>query len=100
MTEDNERKGRIGPDQSFDEFLAEQGILAECEELALKEIIADQIRDAMVANGLSKADMAARMQTGRRELEELLDRENPSVTLSTLRRAAAAVGRSLRVDLV
>ncbi len=93
-------KGRIARDETFDEFLAQQGALAECEELALKEIIADQIREAMNAGGITKTEMAARMRTDRRQLDRLLDPKNPSVTLSTLRRGATAVGRSLRVELV
>jgi hypothetical protein len=100
MMEPGKAMGHIARDQTFDEFLAEQGTLAECEELALKEIIADQIRAAMVASGINKTEMAARMHTDRRQLDRLLDPKNPSVTLSTLRRAAAAVGRSLRVELV
>jgi antitoxin HicB len=43
--------------------------------------------------------MAARTKTSRRQLDLLLDPNNPSVTLATLRRAATAVGRNLRVEL-
>jgi len=98
--EKSRRKGRIAQDETFDEFLAREGMLAETEELALKEIIADRIREAMKARGLTKTEMAVRMKTDRRQLDRLLDPKNPSVTLSTLRRAAFAVGRSLRVELV
>jgi hypothetical protein len=85
--------------ETFDEFLAGENLLATCEEDAIKEIIADQIRAAMKEQRLTKTAMAARMQTDRRQLDRLLDPANPSVTLSTLRRAAAAVGRTLRVEL-
>lgn len=98
--EQETKKGRVAHDESFDEFLAKEGMLAEAEDLALKEIIADQIREAMKARGITKTEMAARMKTDRRQLDRLLDPKNPSVTLSTLRRAATAVGRSLRVELV
>jgi antitoxin HicB len=94
------KKGRVARDETFDEFLAGQGMLADAEELALKEIIADQIKEAMKAGGITKTAIAARMRTDRRQLDRLLDPKNPSVTLSTLRRAASAVGRSLRVELV
>ena len=100
MMEQEDKKGHIARDETFDEFLAREGMLAETEELALKEIIADQIREAMKASGITKTAMAARMKTDRRQLDRLLDPTNPSVTLSTLRRAASAVGRSLRVELV
>lgn len=92
-------KARVS-DETFDDFLDEQGLLGEAEEAALKEIIADQIKAAMAEQKLTKTEMAARMRTDRRQLDRLLDPTNPSVTLSTLRRAANAVGRTLRVELV
>jgi len=92
-------KARIS-DETFDDFLEQEGLLAQAEEAALKEIIADQIKAAMAEQKLTKTEMAARMHTDRRQLDRLLDPTNPSVTLSTLRRAASAVGRTLRVELV
>ena len=92
------RKGKIG--SSFGEFLAEEGILEYCEEQALKQILADQIKAAMEKENLTKSAMAARMQTSRRALDRLLDPENTGVTLHTLQRAAAAVGRQIRLELV
>jgi antitoxin HicB len=85
--------------ESFDDFLASENLLDVCEEDAIKELIADQIRAAMKEQGLTKTAMAARMRTDRRQLDRLLDPSNPSATLSTLRRAATAVGRTLRVEL-
>jgi hypothetical protein len=85
--------------ETFDEFLAEQGMLGTCEERAIKEIIAEQLVDAMKAQGITKSAMAERMKTSRRQLDRLLDPATPSVTLETLRRAANAVGRTLRVEL-
>jgi len=93
------RKGSIDRGETFDEFLAKEGLLAETEDAAIKEIIADQIKVAMDLQHLSKSAMAARMKTSRRQLDRLLDPNNPSVTLATLRRAAQAVGRTLRVEL-
>ena len=92
------KKGKVG--SSFDGFLAEQGILEECEEQAVKEILADQIKAAMEKERLTKAAMAIRMQTSRRALDRLLDPNNTSVTLHTLHRAAVAVGRQLRLELI
>jgi hypothetical protein len=93
------KKGSIDRSESFDEFLERDGLLAETEDAAIKEIIADQIKVAMDKKGISKTAMAARMKTSRRQLDRLLDPDNPSVTLATLRRAASAVGRSLKVEL-
>jgi transcriptional regulator with XRE-family HTH domain len=53
----------------------------------------------MQAQGLTKTVMAERMKTSRRQLDRLLDPASSSVTLDTLRRAAMAVGRTLRVEL-
>jgi hypothetical protein len=93
------KKGYIDRSETFDEFLAKEGLLAEAKDEALKEIIADQIKMAMTKQGLSKTAMAARMKTSRRQLDRLLDPANPSVTLATLHRAANAVGRRLKVEL-
>ncbi len=92
------KKGTIG--SSFDVFLTEEGILEICEEQALKQILADQIIAAMQKDSLTKSAMAARMQTSRRALDRLLDPKNTGVTLHTLQRAALAVGRQLRLELV
>ena len=92
------KKARVSK-ETFDEFLAEQGMLGTCEERAIKEIIAEQLAEAMKAQGITKSAMAERMRTSRRQLDRLLDPATPSVTLETLRRAANAVGRTLRVEL-
>ncbi len=72
------KKGKIG--SSFDGFLAEEGILETCEEQALKQILADQIKAAMEKDNLTKSAMAQRMQTSRRALDRLLDPKNTGVT--------------------
>ena len=91
-------KGRISK-ETFDAFLEDQGMLQESEDVAIKRVLAWQIAEAMKTQGITKTAMAARMRTDRRQLDRLLDPKNPSVTLSTLRRAASAVGRRLRVEL-
>ena len=92
------KKARLS-EETFDELLSEQGMLGTCEERAIKEIIAEQLAEAMKAQGITKSAMAERMRTSRRQLDRLLDPATPSVTLETLRRAASAVGRILRVEL-
>ena len=94
----HKKKGKVG--SSFDDFLAEQGILEECEEQAVKQILADQIKAAMEKDRLTKSAMAIRMQTSRRALDRLLDPTNTGVTLHTLQRAAVAIGRQLRLELI
>ena len=92
------KKGKIG--SSCDAYLAGEGILEACEQQALKQILADQIKAAMEKDRITKSAMALRMQTSRRALDRLLDPGNAGVTLHTLQRAAAAVGRQLRLELI
>ena len=85
---------------SLDGFLDKQGMLEECEHQALKEILADQVRQAMKENHISKTAMAERMQTSRRQLDRLLDSQVPNITLATMSKAARSVGRELHISLV
>ena len=87
-------------DETFDDFLAEQGLLQTCENHAIKEMFAEQIAIEMKDHGLTKCAMAERMHTSRRQLDRLFDPAVQSVTLDTLRKAASAVGRTLRIELI
>jgi antitoxin HicB len=93
------QKGSVST-ETFDDFLADQGMLQACEDHAIKEMVAEQLAQAMQKQGLTKMQMAARMRTSRRQLDRLFDPTVPSVTLDTLRRAAHTVGRSLRIELI
>lgn len=85
---------------SLDDFLKEEGALEETRALALKETLAWQVQQAMQKENISKVEMARRMNTSRAALDRLLDPGNASVTLQTLSRAAHAVGRNLRIELI
>jgi antitoxin HicB len=91
-------KKNIG--SSFDSWLREEGIYEEVTGKAIKRVLARQIEAAMKEEHLSKAEMARRMHTSRAALDRLLDPEHDAVTLSTLRKAATAIGRQLRLELV
>jgi antitoxin HicB len=91
-------KGRIG--SSFDDFLKKEGIYEEVTARAIKRVIARQLDALMEEEGLTKTKLAKRMKTSRAQLDRLLDPNNESVTLGTLTRAAQAVGRQLRMELV
>jgi antitoxin HicB len=67
---------------------------------AIKRVLARQLEALMEQQGLTKSELATRMQTSRAQLDRILDPENDSVTLGTLARAAKAVGRHLRMELV
>jgi len=92
------RKGRIG--SSLDEFLKEDGVYEDVTARAIKRVLARQLGDLMKREHISKTELAARMKTSRAQLDRLLDPENESVTLGTLTRAAQAVGRHLRMELI
>ena len=92
------KTGRIG--SSFDDFLKEDGIYGEVTARAIKRVLARQLDAVMKHEGVSKSELAKRMQTSRAQLDRLLDPDNESVTLGTLTRAAHAVGRQLRLELV
>jgi predicted XRE-type DNA-binding protein len=85
---------------SFDNWLREEGIYEEVSAAAIKRVLSRQLEAAMKERQFSKAEMARRMHTSRAALDRLLDPEYDAVTLSTLRKAAAAVGRELRLELV
>jgi DNA-binding Xre family transcriptional regulator len=85
---------------SLDSWLREEGIYEEVTATAIKRVLARQLEAAMKEKDFSKAEMARRMHTSRAALDRLLDPEYGAVTLSTLRKAALAVGRELRLELV
>ena len=84
---------------SLEDFLKDEGILEECDARAIKNLIALQVQEAMATERISKSEMARRMHTSRPALERLLDSSNTSVTLHTMQRAAAAVGKRLSLSL-
>jgi len=84
---------------SFDEFLQEEGLLAEAEATAVKRVIAHQIQTEMAERNLSKSALARMMHTSRSSLNRLLDPDNASVTLLTLEGVALALGKKLKVQL-
>ncbi len=92
------RSKHIG--SSLDDFLKDEGILEETRAVALKAAVAWQVQKAMEKDKISKVEMARRMQTSRAALDRLLAPGNASVTLQTLTRAAHAIGRDLRIELV
>lgn len=85
---------------SLDDFLKEEGLLEETRAIAIKEAVAWQVEQAMENDKITKAEMARRMHTSRAALDRLLDPGNAAVTLQTLSRAANAIGRGLRIELV
>lgn len=83
----------------IDDFLKEEGIFEETQAQAIKEVVAWQLAKAMKKKKISKARMATLLKTSRTQVDRLLD-PKMDITLSSLQRAAAMVGRRVTVELV
>lgn len=97
------RSGQVNPEHAggyFDDFLKEEGLFEEANAYAVKKVIAWQIAEEMKKQGVTKVEMAKRMGTSRSSLDRLLDPENEALSLSTLTKAAAVLGKELQVSLV
>jgi predicted XRE-type DNA-binding protein len=90
-------KKHIG--SSLDSFLKDEGTFDEAQALAIKEVVVWQLTEAMAKQSLSKARLAVMLKTSRSQVDRLLD-PTRDVTLSTLQRAAALVGRKVQIELV
>jgi len=84
---------------SIDEFLKAEGIFEETQAEAIKEVVAWQLAEAMKQRKISKSRMATLLKTSRTQVDRLLDPKN-DITLSSLQRAAAMVGRKVSIELV
>lgn len=90
-------KRNIG--SSIDGFLKDEGVFEEAQAQAIKEVVAWQLANAMKKKNMSKKRMATLMKTSRTQVDRLLDAKN-DITLSSLQRAAAIVGRRILIELV
>jgi predicted XRE-type DNA-binding protein len=84
---------------SFDDFLEEEGLLAEVEATAIKRVLAYQFEQAMKNANISKAEMAKRMHTSQASVEKLINPDSKAITLNTLTKAAATLGMHLKMTL-
>jgi hypothetical protein len=100
MTKHNMIKHKWYRGSSLDDFLKEEGIYDEAQEIVEKEIIAWQLAQAMKKKRITKARMAAVMKTSRTQVDKLLSPSDGNVTLKTLHKAAAAVGKRFEIRLV
>jgi predicted XRE-type DNA-binding protein len=83
----------------IDDFLKEEGIFEEAQAQAIKEVVAWQLAEAMKKQKISKNRMATLLKTSRTQVDRLLDPKN-DITLSSLQRAAAMVGRRVLIEMV
>ena len=85
---------------SFDDFLAEENLLAESEAVAIKRVIAFEVQKSMKEKHISKTEMAKKMGTSRSALTRLLDPLNNSITLATIETALAAIDKRIKIQIV
>ena len=85
---------------TLDDLLAAEGKLEAFQAVAIKEVLAWQIEEAMKTEKISRNRMAAKMGTSRSQIGRLLDPKDGNITLDTLQRAAEVVGRKVRIELV
>ena len=83
---------------SIDDFLKEEGIFEEAQAEAVKEVVAWQLAEAMKKKKISKNRMAVMLKTSRTQVDRLLNSKD-DITLSSLQRAAAIVGRRVTIEL-
>ncbi len=95
MTNNNPHIG-----SSFNDFLDEENLLVEANEIAIKRVIAWQLQQEIESNRMTKTDVAKAMGTSRAAVDRLLDPNNTSVTLNTLSKAARILGKKIEIDLV
>ena len=84
---------------NFDDFLQDEGLLAETEAAAVKRVLAFQIKKEMDERHITKSELARLMHTSRSSVDRLLDPENSSVTLLTLESVAIALEKKLEMQL-
>ena len=85
---------------SFDSFLEEEGILEHAESVATKRVVAYQLQEEMKKRKMSKTALAQKMNTSRSSVNRLLDPNNESITVKTLKRAARTLGKKVEIRLV
>ena len=84
---------------TLDAFLGEEGIREAAKAEALTRVVAWQLSQEMERQGMTKAALAERMHTSRAQVDRILKAKG-NITIETLQRAAALVGRELRLELV
>lgn len=88
----------IGSD--FNDFLKEEGIYEETNDIAIKKVIAYQLEQEMKAQKINKTKMSQMMNTSRAVVNRLLNPDNTSLTLNTLEMAASVLGKRLNISIV
>lgn len=92
------KKGHLG--SSFTDFMKEKGLHEEASAVAIKRVLAWELERTMHNDGVTKNEMARRMHTSRSQLDRILDPDNDRIQLDTVFKAARALGRDVKLELV
>lgn len=84
---------------TLDSFLGEEGIREAAKAEAITRVVAWQLAQEMERQGITKVRLAEMMHTSRAQVDRILKAKG-NVTVESLQRAAALVGRELRLELV
>ena len=88
-----------GRGQDFSDFMKEQGLYEEAQELATKQVLAAQFEAEMKRQKISKSALAKKLRTTRTAVDNALD-PSFNTSLSTIERLARALGKRVSVSLV
>ncbi len=83
----------------LDDFLQDEGILEDCQAVAIKRVLSYQLQEFMTQNRITKTEMATRLKTSRMGLNRLLNVDNTSITLDSMIKAANVVGKKISIEL-
>lgn len=97
MTNNTKLNPYIG--SNVDAFFSKDGLLEEIEAAAIKRVIALELLAELEEKHMTKTELARRLDTSRSQVDRILDPNNESITLSTLVKAAALLGKRLHVSL-
>jgi len=95
------RKKKMGPlGETLEEFLESVGLREEVYDGVIKRVVAWQLEQARKKRAMTKGKLASKMKTSRSQVDRVLDPDNYTVSIQMLNRAAMALGKHLKVELV
>lgn len=85
---------------TLDSFLDEEGILEDVTTSATLQALAWQIRNDLENKRLTQSELARIMGTSRSQTNRLMKADGSDVKVSTLEKAAKALNRKPKIELV
>ncbi len=85
---------------NFDDFLEEEGILGEAQAIAVARVLAWEVNQYLADHNTTKTAFAKKLETSRMQVNRLIDPEDTSVSLNTIAKVAAVIGKKLELRLV